>query len=75
MGAARPLTAGRTHETAVPLDHAEYVEKPEKAVVIKRMRVNPDHCRQGLGSKILDGLESWTRSEGFERAGRGCFEH
>lgn len=34
---------------------------------LMRMRVDPDHQREGLGSKILDGLEAVARERGATR--------
>lgn len=64
MGAFRPLTASE-HDTALPLDHGQVVDDPRTAAVLKRMRVDPDHYREGFGTRILAELEGRARDSGF----------
>lgn len=37
----------------------------EPAAELKRMRVDPDHQRQGFGTTVLDRLEASARADGF----------
>jgi GNAT superfamily N-acetyltransferase len=37
----------------------------EDAVAVRRMRVHPDHQREGVGSRLLAALESRARDRGF----------
>lgn len=39
----------------------------DDAAVLRRMRVHPDHQRQGLGTRVLEELESRAEDAGFER--------
>lgn len=39
-----------------------------RTVEIKRMRVHPDHQREGYGRKILDDLETRATEQGYEVA-------
>jgi ribosomal protein S18 acetylase RimI-like enzyme len=65
MGAFRPLVASG-HDAALPFDHAAVVDDPEATAVLKRIRVAPDHYRQGFGTRILDELERRAWGAGFE---------
>jgi len=65
MGAFRPLGAS-DHDATLPLDHAAVVERPASGAVLKRMRVDPDHYREGFGTVILDELEDSARAQGIE---------
>lgn len=40
----------------------------DDAVEIRRMRVHPDHQREGVGSRMLEALESRARDRGFGAA-------
>lgn len=55
MGAVQPSTAVDRHEAG-----------PDTGV-IRRMRVDPNHQRQGYGSRILSELESRAAALGFDR--------
>ncbi|WP_267641175.1 GNAT family N-acetyltransferase [Haloarchaeobius amylolyticus] len=56
MGALRPATGYIT----------EFVDDlPETTAVLKRMRVDPAHQRQGYGSRLLAALEDRARELGF----------
>ena len=55
MGAFRPATGYITEFLDVTADSAE----------VKRMRVDPDHQREGYGQAIYDELERRAHNEGF----------
>lgn len=55
LGAIQPTSAVDHHETDVD------------AAVVRRMRVAPEHQRQGYGSQILRELEASAADLGFER--------
>lgn len=57
MGAYRPLDGGTE-----PL----FGDLPERTAEIKRMRVAPDHQRQGVGQRLYDELEARARDAGFD---------
>lgn len=45
-----------------------FVPLGDGTVEIKRMRVDPDHQRNGYGAAVLAALEDAARREGYERA-------
>lgn len=77
MGAFRPLE--EDHYLAHFLD-----ERPESAVVVTRMRVDPAHQRRGYGQRLYDDLEARARARGYaeivldttatQTAARGLYE-
>ena len=54
MGGLQPATAVDHHEA-------------DDAGVVRRMRVDPDHQRQGYGSRLLAELEARAADLGFDR--------
>jgi ribosomal protein S18 acetylase RimI-like enzyme len=55
MGALQPSDAVDHHETA------------DGTAVVRRLRVDPDHHRQGYGSTVLAALEDRAAELGFDR--------
>ncbi|MFC7140969.1 GNAT family N-acetyltransferase [Halosimplex aquaticum] len=58
------LVAMGAVQSATAIDHHE---SDPAAAVVRRMRVDPDHQRQGYGSEILRELEARAVELGFER--------